>query len=301
MRIAAGPSLAIAFLCQFGAGVAAAQAPPSPTPLSAASAGAAAPLRLSDPPAVSISRLPAENPFGAVLETPPTLPAKPTFSELAVSVPFFAAIRVDRAGKVTQSKRVRDPIPSLSADSKKSFDRWVFEPARRSGQPVETWASVRLDLQVEVRSPKIEQISLTPVTPSTPIPAPLEWGGDTAWYESVKVTPASDGTVPVEQVDTPPSPKKTKWDADSYKGPFACRFWVKVNAAGRIEQAVPIQASDPLLIPYMRRAVASWALRPARAKGQPTDSWNDLSMSGQIGYSVEVKQIANLRKTLAGS
>jgi len=29
------------------------------------------------------------------------------------------------------------------------------------------------------------------------------------------------------------------------------------------------------------------------------DSWNDLSLTGQLGYSIEIKQIANLRKTLA--
>jgi len=95
---------------------------------------------------------------------------------------------------------VRDPIPSLSADSKKSLDRWLFDPARKNGQPVETWRSFRLDLQIIILSPKIEQMSMTPVTPASPIPVPFEWGSDTGWYESLKVSPPSDGTIPVEQV-----------------------------------------------------------------------------------------------------
>lgn len=270
---------------------------PGPTPVPAG----IAPLRLADPPVLTISRLAAENPFGLVVEAPALIPTKPVFTELVVTAPFFATMRVDRTGKVTQSKRVRDPIPSLSADSKKSLERWTFEPARKSGQPVETWASVRLDLQAEIRPPKIEQITLTPVMPTSAIPVPFEWATDTSWYENLKVTPPSDGTVPLEQVDTPPNPKKTRWDADSYKGPFSCRFWVKVNSSGRIEKVIPIQVSDPILITSMRKTFSSWALRPARVKGQPADSWNDLVMSGQIGYSIEVKQIANLRKTLAGS
>lgn len=298
MRSPAGLAPALALLSAMGAAAALEQARPTPVPTLPT---VVAPQRLSDPPVIPVLRLPSENPFGAVVESPPALPAKPVFPELSLSAPFFAALRLDRAGKVTQSRRVRDPIPSLSADSKKSFERWVFEPARKAGQPVETWTSVRLDLQVEVKPPRIEQIALTPVTPSSPIPTPLEWGNDAAWYENAKAAAPADGAVPLEQVDTPPNPKKTKWDADSYKGPFSCRFWVKVDAAGRIEKAVPLQVSDPVLIGYVRRAIASWTLRPARIKVEPVESWNDLSMNGQISYSVEVKQIANLRKSIAGS
>jgi hypothetical protein len=105
--------------------------------------------------------------------------------------------------------------------------------------------------------------------------------------------------VPLEQVDTPPNPKKTKWGADSFKGPFACRFWVRVNAAGRNDRMIPIQASDPILIAYMRRIATTWPVKPARVKGQPADSWAELFVSGQLSYSIEIKQINNLRKTLA--
>jgi len=259
----------------------------------------APPLRLMDPPLVATPRLPAENPFGLAADVAAALPAKPPFAALGLSVPFYAMMRVDVAGRVLQSRRVRDPIPSLAADSKKSLDRWVFEPARKSGQVVETWASFRLDLQVVIGVPRIEQMSMAPVTPATPIPAPVDWGSDTGWYESLKVSPPSDGTVPIEQVDIPPNPKKTRWDADSYRGPFACRFWIKVNAQGRVEKSIPIQVSDPILIPYVRRSLSSWQLRPAQLKGQAVDSWNDLSLAGQISYSIEIKQIVKLSKTLA--
>ena len=76
--------------------------------------------------------------------------------------------------------------------------------------------------------------------------------------------------VPVEQVDTTPVPKKTKWTADSYKGPFSCRLWVKVGAAGRVEKMIPIQVSDPVLIPYMRRTVSAWSIRPSNPRKFPT-------------------------------
>ena len=278
-----------------------AQAPAAaPTPgASPSPAAAIAPLRLTEPPVVTTLKLPSDNPFGASLEAPPLAPPKPVFTEFVINAPFFGAMRVDRAGRVTQSKRVRDPIPSLQPDTKKSLDRWVFEPARKGGQPAETWASVRVDLAVEVRPPKLEQITLTPLTPASPIPAPFEWAPDAAWYDTLKTSGPSDGTVPIEQVDAPPNPKKTPWYADSYRGPFSCRLWVKVNATGHIEKVIPIQVSDPILIAYFRHELPLWPVRPARAKGQAVDSWNELAMSGNVGYSIEVKQILNLRKTIS--
>jgi len=278
-----------------------APAPPVPaaTPAPISAAGAAAPLRLSDPPSIRVDRLPSENPFGVVAEAPAALPPKPAFTELHLEAPLYAAIRVDRTGKSTGSHRARDPIPSLAAEEKRSFERWTFEPARKGGQPVDTWASYRLDLSIDVRSPKVEQLTLTPVTPTTSIPVPYDWATDQAWYDGVKPPPPpTDGTVPVELLDTLPVPKKTKWDADSFKGPFSVRMWVKVNAAGKADKTIPIQVTDPILLADIRRQIAAWQFRPARVNGQSADSWNELAISGQIGYSAEIKQIQNLRKSL---
>lgn len=271
---------------------------PPPTPTAIPAAGGAAPLKLTDPGSIRVDRLPPENPFGVAAEAPAALPVKPVFNELHLEAPLYAAIRVDRAGKPTGSRRARDPIPSLAAEEKRSFERWTFEPARKGGQPVETWAAFRLDLTIDLKAPKVEQVTLTPVTPTTAIPVPLEWGTDQAWYDAVKPPAATDGTVPVEQLDTLAVPKKTKWDADSFKGPFSVRMWVRVNAAGRAERTIPIQASDPILLADIRRQIAAWQFRPARVNGQAADSWNELAVSGQIGWSSEIKQIQNLRKSL---
>jgi hypothetical protein len=268
---------------------------PSPAPVSTGPP----PRRLVDAPVISVSRLPADNPFGVAAEEPPALPPKPPFPELPITTSLFAAVRVDPTGKAVASKLVRDPVPSVAAESRRSFEqRWAFDPAVRAGQPVETWGSYRLDMQVDVR-PREEQASLTPITPATPLPVPFEWGDDKKWYDGLKAAPPADGTVPLEQVDSIPNPKKTRWGADSYKGPFSCKFWVHINANGFIDKLIPIQVSDPVLIPYMRKVATTWPMRPARVKSQPVDSWCELSVSGQLSFAIDVKQINNLRKTLA--
>jgi len=269
---------------------------PSPTPVPTG----APPRRLVETPVISISRLGTDNPLGLAVEEPAALPPKPEFPQNTVTAALYAAVRVDPTGRVLQSRIIRDPIPSLAAESRRSFEqRWSFDPAVKAGKPVETWASIRLDLQVEVR-PREEQAALTPITPATPLPVPFEWGDNKVWLDNFNAVVPTDGTMPLEQVDTTASPKKTKWVADSYKGPFSCRFWVKVSAAGRIEKVVPLQVSDPVLIAYVRRTAPGWVLRPARLKGQPVDSWNELNVSGLLSYSIEIKQVNNLRKTMAG-
>ena len=221
--------------------------------------------------------------------------------DATVSAAEFVSVRVDATGKPAGFRLDREPIAALSGEVQRTLARWTFEPARRSGAPVDTWASLRLDLTVEIDAPRSVQSSLVLVTPSTPVPRPFAWPTDDAWLESRKGSPPTDGTVPLESVDTPPMPKKTPWDADSYKGSFSAKFWVRVKANGALEKAIPLDASDPVLVAYLRRAMSGWAFHPAQANGAPVDSWNELSLSGSVSYSVDLKQIASLRKNLAGS
>ena len=284
-------------------------APTSAVPPAAATpAPTAAPVTPAPPPAtritdsavVAILQAPAENPFGISAEVPAALPPKLNFAQSVVPAAEYVSARVDAAGKPMGLKQERDPIPSLAGEAQKSLARWTFEPARRGSENVETWASLRLDLQVEIDAPRSVQANLSPVTPSTAIPRPLAWSSDEAWLETRKGA-APVGGVAIDAVDSPPLPKKTPWTADSYKGPFSARFWVKVRANGSFEKAIPLEATDPILLGYLRHAMSTWTFRPAQAHGTPVDSWNELSLSGQVTYKVELKQIASLRRSLAGS
>jgi len=269
---------------------AAALVPPPPPPIPAA--------RIHDAASIAISKLPTENPYGSVFDTPAALPAKLPFTDAVLSSGFFVSVRVDPTGKAISVRRDRDPIPSLAAESMRSIQRWTITPARRSGQAVETWGAYRLELSVEIDSPKVTQATLTPVTPATPIPAPFSWPPDAQWLESRKPGPTPEGTVSLLEVDTAPVPTKTPWSADSFKGPFSGRWWIKVDKNGRIERAIPLEITDPVFLPYFRRAMSSWALRPAQLKGAPVESWNELAMSGTISFDDELKQISALRRAI---
>ncbi|HEY7113935.1 MAG TPA: hypothetical protein VIA45_13470 [Thermoanaerobaculia bacterium] len=269
------------------AGAAPAIAIPAPAPI----------LRLSDPPVIAVESLPAENPFATPADAAALAPVKPVTADAVVPTTLFAAVLVDPKGKVLNVRRARDPIPSLGGQTQGSIIRWTFDPARKAGQPVQTWGAVRLDLSAEVDSPRIEQFLLTPITATTPIPQPLSWGADAAWLEGLKPAPV-EGVMPVEQVDTPPVPKKQPWSSSSYKGPFSIKFWVRINPAGHVEKAIPIAASDPLLIAYFRKAMDGWLFRPARTGQSAVATWNELTLAGQISYSTDLKSSATLRQSL---
>lgn len=255
-------------------------------------------LRLIDPPVITVETLPAENPFATEVEAPAMAPAKVTAEDAVIPAALFATLRVDPKGKVTTVRRARDPIPSLAAQTQGSLQRWTFEPGRKAGQPVDSWAPLRLDLSVEIDGPRIDQVLLTPVAPSTPIATPLDWGADAAWLASHKPASAPDGTVAIEQIDTPPVPKKQPWSSSSYKGPFSIKFWVRIDAGGRVEKAIALEASDPVLLAYFRKAMQTWLFRPARAAGAAVASWNELTLGGQTSFDTDLTLTVALRQSL---
>ena len=265
---------------------------PLPTPIAPTA------LRIRETSLITVEKLPADNPYGRTTEVPAAIPPKLTFADATLSAGFFVSVHVDPTGKALSVRRERDPIPSLAAESLKSFSRWVFTPGRRGGQPVDTWGAYRVDLEVSIRSPKIAQMAFTPVPPTAPLPKPFEWPTDAEWLENRKMPLPADGSIPIDQVDITPIPQKTPWSADSYKGPFTVKYWVKVDKNGKIEKAIPLDVSDPVLLPYFRRSMSAWVIRPAQSGGAPVDSWNELTLGGQVSYSDDIKQIVALKKII---
>jgi hypothetical protein len=256
------------------------------------------PSRITETIAPPVPALPRNNPYGANVENPAALPPKLTFGEWPSEATMFASVKVDRTGKTGTVRIVRDPLPGISRLVASSLGRWTFTPARQAGQPADAWASLRVDLSLQIDEPKIERQTLSPVRTDDPLPVPLQLGKDTEWYDALPPGTPDDGATPVEKLEAPPVPTKTRWDADSWRGSFSMKFWIQVDAEGRIVRAIPLEASEPGLVPYFRRAIAGWTIRPGRIGGAPAATWNELVLGGQIRYDAAIKQIQTLRKTL---
>ena len=146
--------------------------------------------------------------------SPAVLPPKLAFADVSLPVAFFVSVHVDPTGKALSARRDRDPIPSLAAESLKSMSRWSFSPGRQGGQPVDTWGAYRLDLDVEFRSPKIDPDGVD-ARDSEHADSEAASTGSPTPNGSRAATPRrrSDGTVPIDQVDTAPIP------AEDARGP----------------------------------------------------------------------------------
>jgi hypothetical protein len=160
-------------------------------------------LRIRETPSIAVEKLSTDNPYGKPADAPAAIPPKLTFADATLSAGFFVSVHVDPTGRALAVRRERDPIPSLAAESLKSFSRWVFTPGRRNGQAVDTWGAYRVDLEVSIRSPKIVQMAFTRSRRARRFRSRSN-GRPTPVARQPEDPPPTDGSTPIDQVDTTP-------------------------------------------------------------------------------------------------
>ena len=234
---------------------------------------------------ISVSRLPADNPFGRRRRRAARSPPKPPFPELPVTTSLFAAVRVDPTGKVVaRSRLVRDPVPSvvprnhggLSSSAGPSIPpSGRASPSKSGGATVSTCRSMcgrgrsrRPDTHHPDDSPCRSLSSGATTRSGTTVSRP-------------RLPPS--GTVALEQVDS-----MTKSEEDPVgRGLLQRSLLLQVLGAHqrqRLHRQVdpdPGQRSGPDPLHAESRDDLARCGR-ARVKSQPVESWCELSVSGQL-------------------
>jgi hypothetical protein len=263
--------------------------------LCAAQAPPAAPAAPAGQPLLS---LPEANPMACDAETASAIVTRDFPSGVTVTIPEYVALRLAVTGAIEEVLLVHDPIPSLEPQQKASFQKWEFMPAKKGGVAVAGWATVELDLKVEYAKPQITRAALVPVAATDTIPTPIVERWDQSWVTTA--TPLADlkGAESADSLDQPALPKKTKWYADRYKGPFAVKFWVEISEAGRASRIVAVDLRDAALLPYLEKAISRWTFTPARRQGQPVACWNVLDLAGTIGFDIDLTKASSIKKSV---
>ena len=239
-------------------------------------------LRIRDLPSITVEKLPTDNPYGKTVESArgPAAEARLRRRGDAGRVLRLGARGPDRQGRsrsVATAIRSRRSPPSPSSRSRAGPSRRHARADSRSTRGARTGSTS----QVEIRAPKITQMTLTPVTPPRRFRS-RSTGSPTPTGSRVATSPRPhDGSVPIDQVDTAPIPQKTPWSADSYKGPFS----VAVLGARRQDRTdhdarFRSRSAIPCSSPTFARSMGGWMLRPAQSAGAPVDSWNELVLGG---------------------
>ncbi len=263
----------------------------------------ALPLLAADAPEapVPLLKLPAANPLACGADTPPGLVTRDFPSGIQVTIPEFVAVRVNVSGAIEEILFVHDPIPSLEAQERQSFQKWEFLPPKKGGVPVAGWATIELALKMEYSRPQITRATIVPVTPQDPVPAAHAERWDESWLTSAPPLADLKGAESAESLDQPALPKRTKWYADRYKGPLAVKLWVEIGDNGRALRFAPVDVKDAALLPYLEKAIAKWTFTPARKEGTAITCWGVLELEGTISYDVNLVRAASIKKSVGFS
>lgn len=256
-----------------------------------------APAPPADPVRPIVMSLPEKNPFACEADSGATILTREFPSGIEATIPEFVSVRIDRTGKIEEVLLVHDPIPSLEAQQRESFKKWEFLPPKKTGLDVAGWSTVRLDLKFEFSRPQITRAEFVPVAPTTPVPAVLPGRWDERWIDAAPPLTDLRGAEAVEALDVPPLPRKTKWYADRFKGPFDVKLWIEVSPTGRATRIVSVEMKDPALLAYLKSAISRWSFAPARKGAQPVSCWGVLNLAGTISYDVSLVRSASIKKS----
>jgi len=231
-------------------------------------------------------------------ETPSGIVSRDFPSGVTVTIPEYVALRLAVTGTIEEVLFVHDPIPSLEPQERASFQKWEFLPAKKGGVAVAGWATVELDLKVDYSKPQITRAALVPVTATDPFPAPIVERWDQSWVTTAVPLADLKGAESADTLDQPALPKKTKWYADRYKGPFAVKFWLEISESGRATRLVAVDLKDAVLLPYLEKAISHWTFTPAKRQGQAVACWNVLDLAGTIGYDIDLVRASSIKKSV---
>lgn len=264
-------------------------------------AGAIPALAADAPPAAPSSpllALPDANPIACASDTPPGIVTRDFPSGITVTIPEFVAMRVNTTGAIEETLLVHDPIPSLEAQERGSFQKWEFLPPKKGGAAVAGWATVQLDLKVEYSKPQITRAVVIPVGAQDPLPVPIDARWDDSWLTNAPPLADLKGAEAADAVDQPAIIKKKKWYADRYRGPFSAKLWIEISDNGRATRLVPVDLKDGALLPYLEKAISRWTFTPARSQGQGVACWSVLDLAGTINFDIDLAQAAPIRKSV---
>jgi hypothetical protein len=231
-------------------------------------------------------------------ETPSGIATREFPSGVTVTIPEYVAIRVAATGAIEEVLFVHDPIPSLEAQERGSFQKWEFLPPKKGGAPVAGWATVELDLKIDYSKPQITRAAMVPVTAQDPFPTPIVERWDQTWVTTAPPLADLKGAESADALDQPVLPKKTKWYADRYKGPFAAKLWVQISESGHATRLVSVDLKDAALLPYLEKAIAHWNFTPAKRQGQAVACWNVRDLAGTVSYDIDLVRASSIRKSV---
>jgi hypothetical protein len=183
--------------------------------------------------------------------------------------------------------------------------RWTFDPARKDGKAVKTWAAYGLDLVIDLERAVFTSFSVLPVGRNDAIPAvQREPAGEEGLLRFPRQPDDADaGVISIEEVDVLPVLRKTPWKLETIRLKSRFSAILQVSPAGAIERVIPTgTSSEPFVLAWVRTQAARWKITPALDGETPQRAYMNLDFVAEYEIT-RAKESARrlLKKNLKGS
>ncbi len=245
------------------------------------------------------------HPLYRSFERPPKLTEVPASQNYRGKTTLFFALKVDETGKVVEAEVVDPPLRGIVPAATETAMHWLFDPARKDGKAVRTWAAYGLDLVIDLERPVFASFSAVPVGKNDAIPVILR---ESVGEEGLLRFPREPddrepGVISIEDVDFLPGLKKTPWKLEPIRLKSRLSAILQVSPAGVVERIIPTGTSfEPFVLAWVRMLAARWKIVPAFDGGAPQRAYMNLELVMEYELT-RAKESAKrlLKKNLKGS
>ena len=247
----------------------------------------------------------AFQPLYRSFEKPAKLTEVPAAQDYRGKATLFFALKVDETGKVVQAEIADPPLRGMVAAATEAATHWQFDPAKKDGKAVRTWAAYGLDLVVDLERPVFTSFSVLPFAKNDGLPVVLR---EPAGEEGLLRFPREPddpepGTISIEDVDFLPVPRKTPWKIEPIRLKSRFSAILQVSPAGTVERIIPTGMSlEPFILAWVRTLAARWKFTPAFEGETGQRAYMNLDLVAEYEIS-RAKESARrlLKKNLKGS
>ncbi len=222
------------------------------------------------------AEVPYLHPLYRAVEQPPKLQIPGQPGDFESRTTLFLTMRVEETGKVSDVQAIEPPVKGFEPTATYLMPRWAFEPGKKEGRPVRTWATVAFDLDVEIEKGTFATFTLRPLEKTDPLQPPVKESSNEDWMARYprEIGPKDASAVSVEDVDIMPSAKKLTWKYEANKLRSRFTALLQISNTGAVQRVVPVgKSNESLILHWMRAVTSKWSLSPGLSQGQPVECW----------------------------
>lgn len=224
-------------------------------------------------PELKFSTIKDQTPFYIPLDSQAQLQKEDLPSSIPIEGEITIAILLDQEGKPKKGKIYQSDFPQYNNQVLKDFGRWVFTPARKTGQVVSTWASIVLKFSSKYKWNIITK-SFLPIEKHEKAPVFIKYNLRKDEIPEELINKIFPDVYNIKDVDDLPTLKKWDFNFEDFNGKELIKGILHISKEGKVLGFRATQIHTPALIPYLEKEFKEKTIfKPGILKGNPVDSF----------------------------